>query len=69
VRIFDPFYTRSPIGQGTGLGLSICYSIIQQHRGRIDVESEVGSGTCFCVHLPLAEPPCPLEGAVQSRRD
>nr|WP_300988802.1 ATP-binding protein [Thiocapsa sp.] len=58
LRIFDPFYTRSPIGQGTGLGLSICYSIIEQHRGRIDVQSEVGVGTCFHVRLPLAEPPC-----------
>jgi signal transduction histidine kinase len=52
--IFDPFYTRSPVGKGTGLGLSICYSIIQQHHGRIEVESEVGIGTCFRVHLPLA---------------
>ncbi|QVL47613.1 MAG: PAS domain-containing sensor histidine kinase [Thiocapsa sp.] len=58
LRIFDPFYTRSPIGQGTGLGLSICYSIIEQHRGRIDVQSEIGVGTCFHVRLPLAEPPC-----------
>lgn len=58
-RIFDPFYTRSRVGQGTGtgLGLSICYSIIQQHGGRIEVESEPGIGTCFCVHLPLAESP------------
>ena len=53
-KIFDPFYTRSPVGKGTGLGLSICYTIIQQHHGRIEVESEPGIGTCFCVHLPLA---------------
>jgi signal transduction histidine kinase len=53
-KVFDPFYTRSPVGKGTGLGLSICYSIIQQHHGRIEVESQVGIGTCFCVHLPLA---------------
>ena len=52
--IFDPFYTRSPVGKGTGLGLSICYSIIQQHHGRIEVESDVGIGTCFRVHLPVA---------------
>ena len=69
VRIFDPFYTRSPVGQGIGLGLSICYSIIQQHRGRIDVDSELGIGTCFCVRLPLAVPPCNGEGEVPSRRD
>ncbi|WP_236848873.1 PAS domain-containing protein [Candidatus Thiodictyon syntrophicum] len=53
-KIFDPFYTRSPVGKGTGLGLSICYSIIQQHHGRIEVESAPGIGTCFVVHLPLA---------------
>jgi PAS domain S-box-containing protein len=53
-KIFDPFYTRSPVGKGTGLGLSICYSIIQQHNGHIEVESEEGVGTSFCVHLPLA---------------
>lgn len=52
-RVFDPFYTKSPVGKGTGLGLSICYSIIQQHQGSIEVESEPGIGTCFCVHLPL----------------
>ena len=53
-KIFDPFYTRSPVGKGTGLGLSICYSIIQQHLGRIEVDSTPGIGTCFIVHLPLA---------------
>jgi len=53
-RIFDPFYTTSPVGKGTGLGLSICYSIVQQHHGYIDVQSEPGIGTCFTVHLPAA---------------
>ena len=53
-KIFDPFYTRAPVGKGTGLGLSICYSIIRQHHGRIEVESEAGVGTRFCIHLPLA---------------
>lgn len=53
-KVFDPFYTRSRVGKGTGLGLSICYSIIRQHHGRIEVESEVGVGTCFCIWLPLA---------------
>ncbi|NCC39104.1 MAG: PAS domain-containing sensor histidine kinase [Gammaproteobacteria bacterium] len=54
-RIFDPFYTCSPVARGTGLGLSICYSIIRQHQGRIEVESQAGLGTCFHVSLPLAE--------------
>jgi len=51
-RIFDPFYTTKDEGQGTGLGLSIAYGIIQKHNGRIGVESVVGSGTSFFIHLP-----------------
>lgn len=52
-KIFDPFYTTSPVGKGTGLGLSICYSIIQQHAGALEVESTTGVGSCFIVQLPL----------------
>ncbi len=51
-RIFDPFYTTSPVGKGTGLGLSICYSIIKQHFGSIEVESAEGRGSTFTVRLP-----------------
>lgn len=54
-RIFDPFFTTKPIGQGTGLGLSICFGIIQEHRGRIWAESEVGVGTTMYVELPLVD--------------
>ncbi len=54
-KIFDPFYTTRPVGQGTGLGLPISYSIIQQHGGRINVESTVGIGTKFTVHLPIRQ--------------
>lgn len=52
-KIFDPFYTSSPVGQGTGLGLSICYSIIQQHLGSIQAESYYGDGATIIVTLPL----------------
>jgi signal transduction histidine kinase len=52
-KIFDPFYTTSPVGQGTGLGLSICYSIVKQHNGSIDVESRNGKGSTFTVGLPV----------------
>jgi len=52
-KIFDPFFTTMPVGKGTGLGLSISYSIIQQHRGSIAVDSQVGRGTTFTIRLPV----------------
>jgi len=52
-RIFDSGFTTKGVGVGTGLGLSICYKIIQDHRGKIEVESEVGKGTTFTLTLPL----------------
>ena len=51
-KIFDPFFTRAPLGKGTGLGLSICHSIVEQHGGSIGVESQSGKGSTFTVTLP-----------------
>jgi signal transduction histidine kinase len=62
--IFERFYraeksrTRSRDGKGFGLGLSIAYWIVNNHGGKIEVNSKVGEGTTFCVWLPLAEGNC-----------
>ncbi len=51
-RLFEPFFSTKDPDRGTGLGLSTVYGIVEQHGGQIDVQSQVGCGTVFTIHLP-----------------
>jgi two-component system NtrC family sensor kinase len=51
-KIFSPFFTTKPVGKGTGLGLSVCYGIIDNMRGTMEADSEIGAGTTFTILLP-----------------
>jgi PAS domain S-box-containing protein len=51
-KIYDPFFTTKSVGQGTGLGLAVSYGIVQEHSGRIFVESSPGQGTTFTIKIP-----------------
>ncbi|MEX0758162.1 MAG: ATP-binding protein, partial [Tistlia sp.] len=65
-RIFDPFFSTKEVGEGTGLGLATVYGIVKQTGGFVGVESSVGRGTTFSIHLPehLAAPgPAVLEAS------
>ncbi|MGB5080331.1 MAG: ATP-binding protein [Burkholderiales bacterium] len=55
-KIFDPFFSTKEVGKGTGLGLSVSYKIVEQHGGRIEVQSHPGKGTRFTVWFPCRPP-------------
>jgi C4-dicarboxylate-specific signal transduction histidine kinase len=54
-KIFNPFYTTKEPGKGTGLGLSVSKKIIEEHKGIIEAESELGMGAVFRIRLPVSE--------------
>src|SRR5262249_8696556 len=53
-KIFDPFFTTKDVGKGTGLGLTVAYAIVQEHGGRIRLESRANAGASFYVELPIS---------------
>jgi two-component system NtrC family sensor kinase len=52
-KVFDPFFTTKDASKGTGLGLAVAYGVIEKHRGKIWIESEVGKGTTCIINLPV----------------
>lgn len=54
-QIFDPFFTTKAKGVGTGLGLSMVFSIIQKHKGFLDLFSTPGEGSVFSIYLPVLD--------------
>jgi signal transduction histidine kinase len=55
-RIFEPFFTTKEVGKGSGLGLAIVHAIIEDHQGKISVNSEIGKGSVFTIILPTYSP-------------
>ena len=51
--VFEPFFTTKPGGKGTGLGLSVSFGIVEDHNGKITLDSAVGHGATFKIGLPV----------------
>lgn len=68
-KVFDPFFTTKDPGEGTGLGLSLSRSIILEHGGSIEVESEIGRGATFIIRLPASPELIEMEAIDQKQVD
>ena len=65
-RVFDPFFTTKEPGKGSGLGLSMVYGMASRAGGFVQVQSEVGHGSAFSIHLPLKAPPVEHKAPVKN---
>ncbi len=54
-RVFEPFFTTKSVGEGTGLGLSLVHSIVEEHKGSIQIRPRAGGGTIVVLRLPAVE--------------
>ncbi len=67
-RIFEPFFTTKEVGKGTGIGLSTLHAIVKGHSGFVTVQTEMGKGTEFAVHLPAVESSAAENAEAQERK-
>ncbi|UCE33291.1 MAG: response regulator [Deltaproteobacteria bacterium] len=69
-KIFEPFYTKKVMGRsGTGLGMAVVWGTVKDHKGYIDVESNVGKGTAFTLYLPITREKQVKDELLQSFED
>nr|WP_320012999.1 PAS domain S-box protein [uncultured Desulfobulbus sp.] len=52
-RMFEPYFTTKEVNEGTGLGLAVTMGLVKSHKGLIEVDTEIGIGSCFSIYLPL----------------
>lgn len=62
-RITEPFFTTKAVGRGTGLGLAMVYGTVKAHGGTLDIQSEVGQGTCVTLTFPIGAAQAPTLSA------